>query len=1057
MPKVLGLDVGTNSLGWALLDTDKQEIIDGGVRVFSEGVADLNTSNEKSKNAERRVFRMSRKQYDRRRRRKEKLRNRLQALLMMPKDNLSDFYRMNPYSLRKKALDEQLTLWELGRVLYHLNQRRGFLSNRKSKSEEESKGVINTGSADKPGINAVITALQSGKYRTLGEYLASLDTTEQRIRNRFTQRSHHEEEFTMIWDFQKQFYPDILDETNKTYIAKKCVFFQRPLKSQKSTLGKCPFEPQKTRAPKSQPLSQKFRLLQTLNNLRIITPDRITDEQQILQGKEWDVLYKYLSNHDKLDIEKKPIPKELKKELGYKTNDAITFNIKQIHGLKTIITLRKALGEKYFNTLTEEQIHTMWYVLYGAEHEEWVINYAQKAWGLTKEQAEKLAKTSFEPGYMSLSTKAMKKILPFMELGERYDEAAAHAGYHHSDLNKNDGSADFLSKLKTENLRNPIVTVSLAQMRKVVNCLIEEYGKPDEIHIELARDLKKPLKQRLEIMKSQKEREQRRLEIKERIRAETDNPYPSQKDIRRYELWKEAGEQCPYTGQVITLKRLFSSTTDIDVEHILPYSRTLDNSVMNLTICVREENNRKGNNTPWEYYSGNEEQYDEIKERIKNMPEPKRKRFVMNDVAFEKFMTTEEGGDFLERQLHDTGYIAKETRKLLTEICTNVIVTKGTATADLRYLWGFDDILGLKEKVDENTGELSPVKNRDDHRHHAIDAVIIALTSRGALQKLSTWNAYDRFNRRRAARQTLPKPWENLREQTTCMVSNIIVSHKVNKRLRGALHEATIYGRLKKPLTGDLAFDEKGLPYYTVRKSLQGFADTNPIYKIVDPVVKEIIIQRLIEKGIDEKKLRSGSKEKIPTDAFTEPLYMKAGEGKIAPKIKSVRIAVPASKMMPLYEKGDKHSAFVEPGNNHHITIFEKEENGQKIRKGIIATLFEVVRRKAQKQKPIQKTNEGWTFINSLSANELFIRDKHPDEIDLADKTEYNNFTNQIYRIQKLTEGKITLRYHIYARLDALDREGKKVPLGRWIATPNTLQGFKVKINPIGKLERDND
>lgn len=1056
MPKVLGLDVGTNSLGWALLDTDKQEIIDGGVRVFSEGVTDMNTSKEQSKNAERRQFRMSRKQYDRRRRRKEKLRNRLQALLMMPKDNLSDFYRMNPYPLRKKALDEQLTLWELGRVLYHLNQRRGFLSNRKTKSEEESKGVINIGSADKPGINAVITALQSGKYRTLGEYLASLDTTEQRIRNRFTQRSHHEEEFNTIWDFQKQFYPDILDETNKTYIAKKCVFFQRPLKSQKSTLGKCPLEPQKSRAPKSQPLSQKFRLLQTLNNLRIITPDRITDEQQILKGKEWDTLYKYLSNHDKLDIEKKPIPKELKKELGYKTNDTITFNIKQIHGLKTMITLRKALGENHFNTLTEEQIHTMWYVLYGAEHEEWVMNYAQKTWGVTKEQAEKLAKTSFEPGYMNLSTKAMKKILPFMELGERYDEAAAHAGYHHSDLNKNDGSAPFLSKLKTENLRNPIVTVSLAQMRKVVNCIIEEYGKPDEIHIELARDLKKPLKQRLEILKNQKEREQRRLEIKEIIRSE-DIAHPSQKDILRYELWSEAGERCPYTGQKITLKRLFSTTTDIDVEHILPYSRTLDNSVMNLTICVREENNRKGNNTPWEYYSGNEEQFEEIKERIKNMPEPKRKRFVMNDAAFEKFMTTEEGGDFLERQLHDTGYIAKETRKMLTEICTNVIVTKGTATADLRHLWEMDDILGLKEKLDESTGELSPIKNRDDHRHHAVDAVIIALTSRSALQKLSTWNSYDKFNRRRAARQTLEKPWEDLREQTKRMVANIIVSHKVNKRLRGSLHEATIYGRLKNPLTGDVAFDEKGLPYYVVRKSIQGFADTNPVYKIVDPIVKEIVIQRLIEKGIDEKKLRGESKEKIPKDAFTEPLYMKAGEGKKAPKIESVRLAVPASKMVQLYEKVGSHSAFVEPGNNHHITIFEKEIKGKITRKGIIVTLFEVIRRKSQQQQPVRRNHEDWRFVNSLRANELFIRDKHPDEVDLRNKLQYHTLSKNVYRVQKLTEGEITLRHHTSARLEIMDNEGKKVPFGRWIATPNTLSGFKVKVNPIGKLEFDND
>lgn len=1045
MAKVLGLDVGTNSLGWALLDTTAQTIIDCGVRVFQEGVNDPNTSKEQSKNVVRRQFRLTRRQFERRRRRKEKLRHRLQKLSMMPED-IKQFYKINPYTLRAMALDKQLSLLELGRVFYHLNQRRGYRSNRKSVNADEDKGTIFQGAPDKPGINAVQQALASGNFRTLGEYLASLDTTTQRIRNRFTLRSHHEDEFNRIWEYQSQFYPDILHKGNYEYIAKKCVFFQRPLKSQKKNLGKCTLEPRKAKAPKSQPLSQMFRLLQNLNNLRIITPERVTDESRMLTTKEREVIFAYLCNHDVLDTEKK-FPMTLKTELGYGKKAIISFNIKKLHGLKTEIALRKALGETRFLEMTDEEKHQMWYILYGAEHEEWVQHYAKTQWQCNDEQAEKLAAIRLEPGYMSLSSKAMRTMMPFLELGQRYDEAAVSAGYHHSDFRTDKGMAERIPPITT--IRNPNVMVSLTQVRKVVNCLIDEYGKPDEIHVEMARDLKNPLAKRLEIEKQQKERNIQREKIKETLRPYISNP--SRNDILRYELWKEADEHCPYTGEYISPSRLCGDHSDIDVEHILPYSRTLDNSVMNMTICVREENARKGNKTPWEMYGGNEEHFAELCQRISKMPDAKQKRFRMNDKQFEQFMTTGEGGDFLERQLHDTAYIARETKSIMETICDNVIITKGTATADLRHLWGLNDILGNNEHANSPA-----IKNRDDHRHHAIDAIVIALTSRRTLQLLSSWNASEKFNRRTQARFQLAKPWDDIFLQAQRAIANIIVSHKVNKRVRGALHEQTIYGRLKMPFTGAPAFDEKQQPYYVVRKTLAGMQDTNPVYKIVDPIVKETVFQRLIEKGISENDLREEKKVKIPKDAFSEPLYMPAAQGKKAPRILSVRIAVPATKMKPLHAHDD-NAAFVEPGNNHHITIFERETPKGMERKAMIVSLFDAVRKMAQKQSPVQRSMDGWNFVCSLQTNELFIKDLHPDAIDCNDKSRYHSFAESVYRVQKMTDGQIAFRLHRVAVLDTKLPDGSHYTPGRFLVSPSVLKGCKVRISPIGKLELADD
>jgi len=270
MSKILGLDLGTNSIGWAIIDDEKEEINHTGVRIFQEGVNRSATGSEISKNADRRLARGIRRQNFRFKRRRDELVEKLIQYGMYPEsdDSIEEYFKDDPYKLRTKGLDEKLNLFEFGRVLYHLNERRGFKSNRKTKTKDDSK--IYSGKDNTAGITDTENAIKSGNFRTLGEYLASLNPHEQRIRNRYTLRKMYQEEFELLWSKQKEFYPGLFTDEIKNDIY-DTIFFQRKLKSQKHTVGYCTLEPKKHCIPKSSPSFQYFRILEQVSRLRIST------------------------------------------------------------------------------------------------------------------------------------------------------------------------------------------------------------------------------------------------------------------------------------------------------------------------------------------------------------------------------------------------------------------------------------------------------------------------------------------------------------------------------------------------------------------------------------------------------------------------------------------------------------------------------------------------------------------------------------------------------------------------------------------------------------------
>ncbi|RKY61368.1 MAG: type II CRISPR RNA-guided endonuclease Cas9, partial [Candidatus Neomarinimicrobiota bacterium] len=753
MSKILGLDLGTNSIGWAIIDNEKNSIVNSGVRIFPEGVNRTTSGSEVSKNEDRRNARSIRRQNFRFKQRRDELVSKLQKYKLYPENDseLGEYFLKNPYSLRKKGLDEKLTLLELGRILYHLNERRGFKTNRKINDKQESK--IFTGKDEVTGIIDTQKAINDNNFRTLGEYLASINTDTKRIRNRYTLRKMYKDEFEVIWNKQKEYYPEILTSEVKDDIY-DTIFFQRKLKSQKHTVGYCVLEPKKRCIPKSSPIFQYFRILEQVSRIKITTKTRTNEP---LNEDERFALIKYLDESKERDF------KQIKKKLGLPEDCHI--NLEQqdkLYGAKTNYDLKKVFGKTVWEKLTPEKRQEIWHTLHFCDDSDWLADYANEKWHLNNNQIDKLLKISLESGYARLSRKAIMSLIPFLEQGMTYDKAAREAGYHHSIINRNETLRDFLPK--PENLRNPIVMQTLYELRKVVNEIIRQYGKPDIFRVELLRDLKISKKRRWEITIENHKRKQKNEKIREILIKEFGFS-PSREDIQKYILWEECNKICPYTGKSISLAALYNG--DFEIEHIIPYCRSLDNSMRNKTLCYKSINLEKGKKTPFEAFSGDAERWEAMCQRVYKNLRPKYSRFITEDAA------TEINSDFFEAQLRDSAYIAREVYNYLKTISKKVEVTKGMATSQLRHLWGLNDI--LSDNYD--------LKNRGDHRHHAVDAIVIANTNVSTLKKLSIYYKYDR----EIQNQAFPMPWKHFRKDAENSVNSILVSHKVNKRVRGKL------------------------------------------------------------------------------------------------------------------------------------------------------------------------------------------------------------------------------------------------------------------------------
>jgi len=980
---VLGIDLGTNSIGWALIDENAGKIVAAGVRVFPEGVDRDQQGGELSKNETRRTKRGSRRQTARRARRKRRLRELLISEGLFPEDStLQDgLFQLDPYELRAKAIQEEITLYEVGRVLLHLNQRRGFKSNRKSDREREKET-----SKMLEEISQLQAEIGANGHRTLGEHFHELrKNPHESVRGKHTRREMYENELAAIWSKQKEYHLDVL--TDQLYQrVRDVLFYQRPLHPVRRLIGHCELEPKHPRCPRADRAAQRFRLLQEVNNLRML--DMTTGEDRPLTDQERQEIIAYLSKSRTFD--------QIRKKLGL--FESCKFNFERgerdkMLGMETDAALanRNLFGKRWYD-LPEPMKDRIVDALLHEEDEERLISTAVKEWEVDREVAELLSGVNLPKGYMSYSREAIEKLLPHLVKGlplmstDDSPSALMEAGYLRPDQRKLK-TRKYLPK--PPDLLNPIVMQALHEVRRLVNAIIREYGKPGRIHIELAREVKGSLQRRRETTIRNREREQERERAAAEIQEMGYNK--SREAIDRYLLWKEQEQMCVYSGRSISLAQLFGG--EVEIDHILPRGRSLDNSFANRVLSFRFANAEKGDRTPYEWLAESDpDRYDEVMQRVRRLPYGKRRKFAQKNVELD---------GFIERQLRDTADISQMVAKYVRCLGSDVICTKGQVTAELRQLWGLNTVL-------------NPVweghKYRDDHRHHAIDAIVVALTSRSRLQRLAR-------SRKRSAtpdERQYPPPWEGFRNEVDEVINGIYVSHRVQRKVKGPLHEETIYGPT--PDAGKFVY----------RKRLE---DLTPkmVSQIRDPAIREIVVQRLREHGIEP-----GKGGKIPKSVWEEPLTMPSGV-----PIKKVRLIKMDKSIQPI--RGG--TACVKSGSNHHICVFEYDE-GQSVRKdAVFVSMLEAAQRARDKEPVVRRTHPGIPearFCFSLGANEMLLME-HEGKEDLYRYETAASTTQQMW-----------FRHHTFAGKSADKR-------GQITKRPSTLNARKVIIDRLGRLRWAND
>ena len=817
----LALDLGSTSLGWAMVRLKNSEpcaVIKAGVRIFSDG---RNPKDGASLAVSRREARAMRRRRDRLLKRKARMMKTLVHHGFFPDDPLKRklFETLDPYQLRARGLTEPLKPEEFGRALFHINLRRGFKSNRKTDKNESDDGALKT------AISTLKKAIVDENCKTVGEWLHKRNTKGLTVRARYRQtkvekddgksksydlyvdRGMIETEFDTLWEVQSGFNPSLFNETARDEL-KDCLLHQRPLRPVKP--GRCTLLPEEERAPLALPSQQRFRIFQELNNLRIIGKDL---EDIPLSIEQRNTLA------DALETNSKRTFTQIRKLLTL--SGASTFNLEDVkrtelkgNATSSILSKKESFGDRWFE-FTQEKQDQIVSQLVSEENEAKLINWLMKETKVNENTAEKIAKQGLPEGYGSLCLKALDRILPVLQKEViTYDKAVIAAGFdHHSNISHastgeilpelpyygeylqrhvgfGTGNPDDVPEKRFGKIANPTVHIGLNQVRTVVNALIKRYGHPSEVIVELARDLKQSQDQKKEENQRQGENKKRNDRIRKTISEvlKIDEEQVRVADTQKVILWEELSNDvsmriCPYSGKQISISMLLSD--QVEIEHILPFSRTLDDSLNNKTVATRQANRIKGNRTPWEAVADFNAQgwpVEGMLDRAELMPRNKRYRFGPD--GYSKWL--KEDKSFLARALNDTRHLSRVAKEYLSLICPqNTRAIPGQMTAMLRAKFGLNDILGLN-------GE----KNRNDHRHHAVDACVIAVTDQGMLQRFAKASESTRERQLNRLVETMPLPWETYRESVSRAVNNIWVSHKPDHGHEGAMHNDTAYSLL---------------------------------------------------------------------------------------------------------------------------------------------------------------------------------------------------------------------------------------------------------------------
>jgi CRISPR-associated endonuclease Csn1 len=872
-PYILGLDIGTSSIGWACIGTVREKpdsVIVCGVRRFDPGMEGTSTDfargKENSRAVERRKARQTRRQLKRKATRRFKVFQILVSAGLLPEEAVksraqltvyfekldsklaSEFgthadhvsAQLLTYKIRSVAATQKVEPFALGRALFHLAKRRGFNSNLRGVSKEED-GIV------RPAINTLKNTLNE-KQQTLGQYFASTNPLlpGSRIRKRWTGRDMFQAEFDKIWEVQAQHHPALTEGLRVQ--LRKAIFFQRPLRSSKGLVGRCSLESKKRRLAAAHPVAQEVRMLQFINNIKVVMPGEI--ERQ-LDPTERAKALELLSNCGRMTL------KQLKDGVGLPKKAKFNFDDDDdtfARGLDTVSKIQN-LASGLWDRLNATEQERLFYELLSFNKRDALVRRLKGHWRLESATAEQLADIELEQGYAAHSKPALLKLKDALSTRSTadgrwptYSEAKVVAGYS---LVTEREKQEKLPPVKVHlpDVNSPAVIRALTELRKVVNELIDRFGTPMRINVELARDLKRTKKERKRLETQGKEQAKKRNGALLAIRQEFSG-YAQKagydRGIEMMLLAEECNWQCPYTGEAIHgVRDLLGDNSRFDIEHIFP-RRYLDDSFSNKTICLHDENrNVKKDRLPFEAYSGSPEKFREIIERVKRFRGPLATR------KLERFLAQEVPADFSTRQLNETRYISVAAANYLGLLFggkidssgkQRVFTLTGSLTSILRGKWGLNQILG---SLDE--------KNRLDHRQHAVDAIVVACTNQKIVEELQAAAAEGWQLGSSRINSKIGSPWDRLLDDARKSVLSLIVSHRQHKRLNGPLHADSNYSVVQ----------IEGKSRAKKREPLERLTDKAiESEDIVDPTIRQIV-----QNSYRQLKAIHGA-GKLPKDVF---------------------------------------------------------------------------------------------------------------------------------------------------------------------------------------------
>lgn len=1105
--------------------------------------------------------------------------------LFMQWQGTDDESEKTPYAYRHKCLHECLNFnsmtdrYILGRAFYHMIQRRGFLSNRKDQSGDDTGKV-------KESISNLTQEMHDDGYEYLGDYFYSLYNKGEKIRNHYTARNeHYLAEFKAICEKQKldkNLGPEIVRQ------IEKAIFDQRPLKSQKGQVGKCVFEKNKTKCPSSHPMYEEFRMLSFINNIKIQTPN--DSALRPLSAEERELIMPLFFRKSKKQFDFEDIAKKLapKKHYGFykKSSDAempYLFNYPMdtsVSGCPVTAALKDIFGDNWIDSLCETYtlaegksrlnvVNDIWHALFFYTDETKLAEFGKNRLQLDDEEAKKFCEISLPSDYASLSLKAICKILPYLRRGLIYSHAVFLGNlcevmpqyewnmeemrnaaidniiyemnqidskdartfevcikeylkeqYHVSDekLQKlyhpsmmemyprvqrtNNHGVYQLGSPRIDSVRNPMAMRSMFRLRKLVNRLLEEgkINQDTEIHIEFARELNDANKRNAiaaYTKENQNKNDEARKKIKSLFKDETGKDIePSDIDVLKYVLWEEQKHICLYTGKQISISDFIGSNPKFDIEHTIPRSVGGDSTKMNLTLCDSHFNRDiKKTQLPTELSNHDEimarindwkEKYESLDGQIRRQKklskgasskEQKdgiiRKRHLLElqrDYWRGKYLrftmeSVPEG--FSRRQGTDISVISKYARLYLKSLFKHVYTVKGIATSDFRKIWGIQKVYSKKERV--------------NHVHHCIDAIVIACIGLDEYNKLGAYY-HDEENHEwyGMSKAYFKKPWSTFVEDIKRVQDEILVYHytpdnmpkqgrrrilldvEINGRkkkkkvlckgdaARGSLHKDTYYGAIMR--------SGEDTPYYVVRKNVDNHLSDQDIKNIVDDVVRGII-QNAVAKG--------------GKDALNGTIWM--NEEKQIP-IKKVRcitsVKNPLSfehrKPRDISNKCYKNEYYVAPGDNNYLMAVYKGVTS----KGKVKYMYEFINMldaaKFYKQSNdkvlvdgniVQLNKDGLNLYYTLKKGTMVLL-----YVDNPDEIWENNgdWSRRLYKVTELWKaGRIVVTKHTEARPSS---EVPKVTKGFCIGDSKGLysyskfsalvQGYDFEINELGEIKR---